>query len=134
MLQKAQADSPVTQVSLTKTGFCPDQDQAQRPFCPLQSTCVFLSQHPHRGLLQGYCMAGGEGRGPQCPSPGSPIHFPFLPKLPCPLSGLQAGSRPGNTSPIPLRSSPLPALGQLWTHSGTCFGCCLFKNRLYPWD
>lgn len=68
MFQQAQADSPVTQVSLTKTGFCPDRDQYSIPFPFFPSTLLpkrlfllvlaTLPSLPSR-LLRG--MGTGEG-------------------------------------------------------------------------
>ena len=55
----------------------------------------------------------GDRQGPAVSLPRFPHPLSFLPKLLCPLSGLQAGSGPGNTSPIPLGPSPIPALSQL---------------------
>lgn len=62
--------------------------------------------------------------------------LPLSSQAPPSLISAPDGSRPGSTSSIPLGSSSLPYLsrGYQWTHSGTYFMRCLFRNRLYPCD
>lgn len=75
----------------------------------------------------------GDRQGPRSVPPRDPHPLSFLPKLLCPLSGLQAGSGPGNTSPHSSEAFSHPALASYqWTHSGTCFGCCLFRTDCTP--